>query len=87
MIVRFEKIPSPVYPAYLCVGDYSIALAPELIESLKEAAKGDPARFTETLLQTVGSNRYLKEMIQKGLSKAEDQALLARRLQEEIQKL
>lgn len=87
MIVRFKKIPSPVYPAYLCVGDYSIALEPELIESLKEAAKGDPARFMETLLQKVGSNRYLKEMIQKGLSKADDQALLARRLQEEIQKL
>jgi hypothetical protein len=82
--LKFEKLRGPIYPAYLHMGSYSIALDPELIQSLKQTAREEPTRFFESLAQQVGSNRYLKELIQEGVSKAEDPAALAKRLQEEI---
>lgn len=85
--LRFEKLHGPIYPGYLHVGSYSIALEPELIQSIKQDAQEEPSRFFENLLQKVGSNRYLKEMIQEGISKTEDPSALARRLQEEIKSL
>lgn len=85
--LRFEKLHGPIYPAYLHVGSYSIALEPELIESLKGIGHEEPTRFFESLVQKVGSNRYLKEMILEGISKAEDPAALAKSLQEEMKSL
>ncbi|TAK07061.1 MAG: hypothetical protein EPO39_07410 [Candidatus Manganitrophaceae bacterium] len=87
MNLRFEKLPGPIYPAYLRVGEYSIALEPELIQALKESTQLDQTRFFENLIQKVGINRYLREMIQEAVSKAEDPALLAKQLQQELQTL
>lgn len=87
MNLRFEKLTSPIYPAYLHVGDYSIGLEPELIQALKESTQLDQARFYENLIQKVGINRYLREMIQEAVAKAEDPGLLAKQLQAELQSL
>lgn len=87
MDLRFEKLPGPIYPAYLHVGDYSIALEPELIRTLKESPPLDQARFFENLIRKVGINRYLREMIREAVAKAEDPALLAKQLQQELQEL
>jgi hypothetical protein len=87
MNLRFEKLPSPIYPAYLHVGDYSIALEPELVQTLKGSEQFDQARFFENLIEKVGINRYLREMIQEAISKAEDPGLLAKQLQAELQEL
>jgi len=87
MNLRFEKLPGPIYPAYLHVGDYSVALEPELIQTLKESTQLDQARFFENLIQKVGINRYLREMIQEAIAKADDPALLAKQLQAELQSL
>ncbi len=87
MNLRFEKLPGPIYPAYLHVGDYSIALEPELVQSLKESTQFDQARFLENLIQKVGMNRYLREMIHEAVAKAEDPGLLAKQLQAELQSL
>lgn len=87
MNLRFEKLPGPIYPAYLHVGDYSIALEPELVQTLKEGAQLDQARFFENLIQKIGINRYLREMIQEAVAKAEDPGLLAKQLQAELQSL
>jgi len=85
--IRFEKLSGPVYPAYLVVCEYSIALDPDLIQSLTEIATGDPAPFLENLVQKVGTNRYLKEMIEEGISKEGEAAALATRLQRELSAL
>ncbi|HZR46228.1 MAG TPA: hypothetical protein VFA47_05970 [Candidatus Manganitrophaceae bacterium] len=85
--LKFEKLHGPIYPAYLHVGAYSVALEPELIQSLKESAGEEQTRFFESLVKKVGSNRYLKEMIEEGIAKAEEPAALARRLQEELRGL
>lgn len=82
--LRFEKLPSPIYPGYLHIGDYSIALEPELIQSLKQAVQEEPARFLDLLTQKIGSNRYLKEMVQEGISKSEEPDVLVKRLEEEL---
>ena len=87
MTIKFEKLPGPIYPAYLHVGDYAIALEPELIQALKESTQLDQARFFENLIQKIGLNRYLREMIQEAVAKAEDPALLAKQLQQELQTL
>lgn len=87
MNLKFEKLPGPIYPAYLHVGDYSIALEPELVQTLKGSAQLDQARFFENLIQRVGINRYLREMIQEAIAKAEDPASLAKQLQQELQTL
>ncbi|MCG3114922.1 MAG: hypothetical protein LLH30_04505 [Candidatus Manganitrophus sp. SA1] len=87
MNLRFEKLPGPIYPAYLHVGDYSIALEPELVQALKETTQLDQTRFFENLVQKVGMNRYLREMIQEAVAKAEDPGLLAKQLQAELQTL
>jgi hypothetical protein len=84
---KFEKLHGPIYPAYLHLGAYSVALEPELIQSLKEIGGEEPTRFFESLIKKVGSNRYLKEMIEEGVLKSEDPAALARQLQEELRKL
>ncbi len=87
MNLRFEKLPGPIYTAYLHVGEYAIALEPELIEALKESTPLDPARFFENLVQKIAINRYLREMIQEAVAKAEDPALLAKQLQQGLQSL
>lgn len=87
MNLRFEKLSSPIYPGYLHVGDYSIALEPELIQSLKDMTNEEPDRFLEGLIQKVGTNRYLKELIQDGISKAEDRPALAKQLKTELQSM
>ena len=85
--LKFEKLHGPIYPAYLHMGSYSVALEPELIQALKEMGQEEPTRFFEGLIQKIGSNRYLKELLQEGISKAEDPAALAHRLQEEVKAL
>lgn len=87
MNLRFEKLPGPIYPAYLHVGDYSIALEPELVQTLKESTQLDQTRFFDNLIQKVGINRYLREMIQEAVAKAEDPGLLAKQMQAELQGL
>lgn len=85
--LKFEKLHGPIYPAYLHMGSYSVALEPELIQALKERGQDEPTRFFESLVQKIGSNRYLKELLEEGISKAEDPTALAKRLQEEIKSL
>lgn len=85
--IRFEKLSGPVYPAYLVVGEYSIALDPDMIQSLTEIVEEGPAPFLEKLVQRVGTNRYLKEMIEEGISKEGEIAALATRLKGEIRSL
>ncbi len=87
LTIRFEKLSGPVYPAYLVVGEYSIALDPDLIQSLTEIAGESSTPFLEKLVQKVGTNRYLKEMIEEGISKEGEAAALATRLQGEIRSL
>lgn len=93
MRFEFEKIKSPIYPAYLNVGDYSIALEQTLIDDLKTDLSSKPEDFLEKLTQKIGSNRYLKEMILSGISKREmetgreERLQLAARLQKELQSL
>jgi len=85
--IRFEKLSGPVYPAYLVVCEYSIALDLDLVRSLSEIVQEKPDLFLKKLLQKVGTNRYLKEMIEEGIAKEGEAAALATRLQGEIQGL
>lgn len=72
MRLHFEKLSGPVYPAYLVVADYSIALEPELIESLKETVSKENEDFLKGIVQKVGINRYLREMIEEEIAKTEN---------------
>ncbi len=90
----FEKTASPIYPAYLHVGEYSVALEQTLINDLKtDLSLTNPPLFLEGLTQKIGTNRYLKEMILDGVSKreleegGENRLALATRLQKELQTL
>ena len=87
MNLRFEKLQSPIYPAFLHVGEYSIPIDPDRVQSLKEITRDEPAPFLEALIEKVGYNRYLKELLREGISKAEEPSSLTRRLQEEIRSL
>ncbi|MFQ5542884.1 MAG: hypothetical protein ACE5FY_00875 [Nitrospiria bacterium] len=73
MGMTFEKLSGPIYPAYLRVGDYSIALEPELIQSLQEHLHKEAAKFLEMLIEKVAVNRYLREMIQAEIGEGTDQ--------------
>ncbi len=87
MEFKFERVQSTVYPAYLHIGGYSIALDPELIHALKGCAGLEATKFLEALIARIGSNRYLKEMIQEGWSQTEDATALAERLGTELRSL
>ncbi len=76
MSLHFEKLSGPIYPAYLVVGDYSIALEPELVEKLKGIVTEENDVFLKDMTDQVGSNRYLREMIQEAIGKAENKAAL-----------
>jgi len=87
MRFEFEKIKSTIYPAFLHVGDYAIALSPELILSLKNSAKPSDA-FLESLIQSIAEkNRYLKEMMEAGIAACEEKSVLINRLCKEIASL
>jgi hypothetical protein len=82
MRFEFEKIKSTIYPAYLHAGDYSIALDPKLISSLKKSST------LENIIQIVaGDNRYLVTMIATCIAASEEQSLLIKRLCKEIESL
>jgi len=88
MDLKFERTKSTIYPAYLHVGDYSIVLDPPLIQQLKkECIYLDAQTLQSVLIQKMGSNRYLKEMLQEAMIQSNDLSALAQRLQEEIQSL
>ena len=88
-MIRFEfkKINNTIYPAYLYLEEYAIALDPQQIEHLKNMSSThatlSPNELTE---QIAGNNRYLKTMLHRAIEGQEQQALLAR-LKEEIQGL
>ncbi len=92
MRFEFEKIDSPIYPAYLHVGAYSIALEPQLIEALKQHALSDTASFLDVCTEKIGSNRYLKAMILEAISGENEggssgRNVLTQRLCEELRRV
>ncbi len=94
MRFEFKKIKSTIYPAFLHVGDYSIALDPELILSLKNSIGGNGTQplphdaSLANLIQTIaGENRYLKEMMEAEVAMFEEKASVVRRLCAEIESL
>jgi hypothetical protein len=85
MRFEFEKITSAIYPAYLHLGDYSLALDPKLILSLKEST---PDSCLKNLLQTIGGgNRYIVEMITSCIAASDEKSALTKRLHKEIASL
>ncbi|MFY9271257.1 MAG: hypothetical protein WAO55_16050 [Candidatus Manganitrophaceae bacterium] len=87
MRFQFEKLPGPIYPAYLHVGEYSIALEPELIDFLKEMTGLEAEPFLTGLIKKIGINRYLRRMMEVEIAQTEDRALLAKQLKEELRGL
>ncbi len=87
MNIKFEKRHGAIYPAYCHVGEYAIALNPEMIQLLKSLTTLDTTPFYATLVQTIGSNRYLKEMVQEGIATGGDPNAMAKQLKKEIQSL
>jgi len=88
MRFEFEKIKSPIYPAYLHVGDYSIALDPTLILSLKKGAVScASSTFEEILKMIAGENRYLVEMMKAAEASFDEKSDLIKRLCGEIASL
>ncbi len=87
MGILFQKLPGPIYPAYLVVGEYSIALEPELITSLKEIASEENDLFLKDLVSRVGRNRYLREMMEAEIAKSENKAELVFKLRNTLKDL
>ncbi len=87
MRLHFEKLSGPVYPAYLVVADYSIALEPELIESLKESVSEENEAFLKAIVQKVGINRYLREMIEEEINTTENTPELVLKLRNGLKNL
>ncbi len=86
MTITLEKLTSPIYPAFLNVGDYSIALEPSLITDLKDIAEAEdkPGPFLEKVVEKIGINRYLREMIEEEIKNEENLTVMSDRLREEI---
>lgn len=87
MRLRFEKLSGSVYPAYLVVADYSIALEPELIASLKKTVTEENEVFLKSIVQQVGINRYLREMLEEEIEKTENQAAMVLHLRNGLENL
>ena len=87
MDITFQKLPGSVYPAYLVVGDYSIALEPELVQSLKDIGSSDNNVFIESIVKQVGINRYLREMIQDKVDSSENTPALMLSLRNSLKNL
>ncbi len=87
MSITFQKLPGPVYPAYLVVDDYSIALEPELVQSLKEIESSENNVFIESIVRQVGINRYLRDMIQDKIDSAENIPALVLSLRNSLKNL
>ncbi len=81
----FENRNNPVYPAYLRIDDYCIYLEPELIQSLKEMTEiGDNKRFLSLIIDKMGSNSYLRKMIQHHIEKEANQSAFVLKLRNAI---
>ncbi|MEK7702658.1 MAG: hypothetical protein AAB317_01680 [Nitrospirota bacterium] len=93
--LEFEKLKSTIYPAYLHVGDYSIALEPEIIAALKKIAFPESDTFLKSVTQIIeighlaprGGNRYIKELIECGIFASEEKTALSKKLYGQIQSL
>jgi len=84
MSIALQKQHSPVYPASLRVGGYTIVLGPDLLRSLKGIREEEAALFLVKLIELMGLNRYLREMLEEAIEKEEDQETLVDRLREQI---
>ncbi len=84
MSITFEKLKSPIYPAYLKVGDYSIALDDAMIASLKMIAEKDGKDLVEKIIEKVALNRYLRKMIEQEVKAGDPPDIIANRLRNEI---
>jgi len=82
--MTFEKLSGPIYPAYLHLGDYAIALEPELLQSLKATVDMEPPLFLAELSKQVGRNRYLKGMIEAAIQQEGSPETLASALKKAL---
>lgn len=87
MSLTFQKLPGPIYTAYLVVGGYSIALEPEGIESLKEIVSEENEPFLKGIIRKVGINRYLREMIEEEIAKTDNKLALILNLRNSLKNL
>lgn len=84
MSIALIKQHSPIYPASLRIGEYTVALSPELIHAFKAIREDEAAFFLVKLLEIIGLNRYLREMLEEEIEKESDQELLVNGLREQI---
>jgi len=84
MSITLEKRHSPVYPASLKIGEYALALGPDMIQSLKAIREEEAALFLVKLIELAGINRYLREMLEEEIEKEEIQETLADSLRAQI---
>ncbi len=87
MGMMFQKLSGPIYPAYLIVGEYSIALEPELITSLQGMTAEDDDLFLKDLVSSIGCNRYLREMMEAEIAKTENKSELVLKLRSTLKDL
>ncbi len=84
MSIILEKQYSPVYPASLKIGEYLIAISPAVLQSFKAIREEESAFFLVKLIEIVGTNRYLREMLEEEIEKEGEQEALVNRLREQF---
>ncbi len=84
MSIVMQKQHSPVYPASMKIGEYTVALSSELLQSLKEIREEEAALFLVKLIEVLGLNRHLREMLEEEIEKEEAQETLVDGLREQI---
>ena len=82
--LEFERLERGTYKAFLHAGGYSIPVTDEALQHLKERISAPPEAFLSAVVDIIGYNRYLKELLQEVVRKEGDPTHLGKSLQDNL---
>jgi len=80
----FERLERGTYKVFLHVNGYSIPVTQETFNQLKEMLSAPPNVFLSALVEKVGYNRYIKELIEETIKKIGDPIETSKSLQDSL---
>ncbi len=82
--IRIERRGMGVYPYLFHAGAYFWPITPEVVAIIKRHAKDPPSVFVASLLDVIGTTRYLRHQLDTVVSHLEDRETQLRALQEAL---
>jgi hypothetical protein len=84
--LEFERLERGTYKVFLHAGGYTIPVTDEVLKHLMERITSPPEAFLNAVVDMVGYNRYLKDLLQEAIREKGDPSHLGKSLQDDLSK-